>query len=82
MLNAKRSWFVALPPDVPDINPIKNIRAINRTNGVHSLIFAKRKAHLRRPYRGNWKCYSLFLPNECLNYIAQARYVEDKNKVL
>lgn len=63
-LRAHRCWFLYLPPDSPDLNPI-------------GMAFAKLKAHLRRigartftdVFKAVGEMCDLFDPNECWNYL-------------
>lgn len=66
------AWFLFLPKDSPDLNPIE-------------MAFAKLKALLRkakaRSYDALWRAVGdicgLFEPQECWNYLKEAGYVAD-----
>jgi transposase len=68
-LKQRGAWFLVLPPDSPDMNPIEQA-------------FAKIKAHRRkadaRTVDALWRAIGdicdLFEPQECWNYLKAAGY--------
>jgi transposase len=72
VLKERGAWFLFLPPDSPDLNPIE-------------MAFAKLKAHLRRIAARTidelWKAVGsicdLYTPEECWNYLKHAGYASD-----
>ena len=72
VLKQRGAWFLFLPPDSPDLNPIE-------------MAFAKLKAHLRRIgartidalWRAIGDICSLYSEQECWNYLKDAGYAPD-----
>jgi transposase len=72
LLKERGAWFLFLPPDSPDLNPIE-------------MAFAKLKAHLRRVgvrtidalWRAVGDICDLYSPDECWNYLKAAGYASD-----
>src|SRR5262249_2914318 len=69
ILKERGAWFLFLPPDSPDLNPIE-------------MAYAKLKAHLRRigarTIDALWKAVGdicrFYPPDECRNYLQTAGY--------
>jgi transposase len=76
----KGAWFLFLPADSPDLNPIPISILLSRLPIEQA--FAKLKAHLRkagaRTVDALWRAIGdicdLFEPQECWNYLRAAGY--------
>ena len=80
MLKDIGAWFLYLPPNCPDLNPIEINRAFIRTKLIHVLIFAKLKTLIRKVAARTYDALrqavgqvcDLFTDEECYSYFKAA----------